>query len=465
MSDDLHFLGASELSSQIRSRTISCEEVVRAFLQRLDAVNTVVNAVVTVDGERALDQARSLDGDHVDHEDRRPLLGVPVTVKDLTPVAGTRTTMGSTRLANNVASSDGALVSGLRQAGAIIMGKTNTPEFGCKPRTDNRLFGATRNPHNTSLSSGGSSGGAAAAVAAGLGPVAEGSDLAGSIRQPAAWCGVVGYKPSQGRVPRVPNPTPWNSMAVNGSLARTVGDAAVMVEAMTRFEPKDPLSVVARPATARDCTALRIAWSPDLGGVATIDPRVVEGCRGAVGRLADAGLNIEEASPDIGAIREPFLALNALTRYAALGEKLSAWRDDLDPILVSRLDHVRGLSARDIATAEAARAAHHAALTRFFDMYDILLTPATALLPQPLGQEWPITVAGRTYRDQLDELLVSYAFNLSSLPAVSLPCTWTTDGLPIGLQVVAPWHEDACLLAFAARIEEILMLEVRRPCP
>src|ERR671917_184386 len=280
MTSELEWTSATDLAKLIRRGSLSPVELVDALLARIERVNPAVNAYCTVTADEARAAAKEAEAAARAGDDLGLLHGVPYSLKDLTPTRGIRTTMGSKIFEHNVPDEDGLLVQRMRAAGGILLGKTNTPEFGCKPLTDNRVFGATRNPWNLDRSPGGSSGGAAAAVAAGLGPLPQGSDLAASIRQPAAWCGVVGFKPSQGRVPRFPQATGWAGMSVNGPLTRTVRDAAMMFAALAGPDPRDPLAL---PDTGEDwCEIvqepelknLRVAWTPDLGGAAPIDPEI-----------------------------------------------------------------------------------------------------------------------------------------------------------------------------------------------
>jgi Asp-tRNA(Asn)/Glu-tRNA(Gln) amidotransferase A subunit family amidase len=397
------------------------------------------------------------------------LHGVPYSVKDLTPTRGIRTTMGSKIFEHHVPSEDAALVERMRAAGAILLGKTNTPEFGCKPFTDNRVFGATANPWAPARSAGGSSGGAAAAVAAGLGPLAEGSDLAGSIRHPAAWCGVVGLKPSSGRIARYPTPTGWNAMSVNGPITRTVADAALMFAALVGPDPRDPLALPetgedwARLTEGASLRGLAAAWTPDLGGAAPVEPAVAAIVEQAARAFAGLGCRLEAASPEIGEIQEPFRALNAALRQAAVGGHLGQWRAEMDPILVRRIEMGQRLTAADVGRAEVARTEYHHRLRRFFERHDLLLTPTTATAAQPLDALLPAAIAGRPIGDHLDTVVLTFAFNLSGYPAISVPAGFTADGLPVGLQIVGGWRQDALVLRAAACFETVRPWTAHRP--
>jgi len=469
MSAELCWTSARDLAGLIRRKAASPVEVVDAVLERIDRVNPAVNAYCTVTAEQAREAARAAEQAVARGANLGPLHGVPYSLKDLTPTRGIRTTMGSKIFEHQVPEEDALLVERLRAAGAILTGKTNTPEFGCKPFTDNRIFGATRNPWARDRSAGGSSGGAAAAVASGLGPLAEGSDLAGSIRQPAAWCGIVGFKPSQGRVARYPNAAGWNAMSMNGPITRTVADAALMFSVMTGPDPRDPLALPhtgedwARLADGAQVRGLRAAWTPDLGGAAAVDRGVAAVCEAAAKRFAELGARVEPASPEIGSITEPFLALNAAVRIATVGKYLDRWRDQMDPILVRRLDLGRSLTPADIGRAEVERTAYHQRLRRFFEGYDLLLLPTTAVAATPLDAPMPAEIAGRRIAQHIDMLLPTFAFNFSAYPAITVPCGFTDEGLPVGLQIVAGWQQDARVLTAAAAFEGAFPWADRRP--
>lgn len=468
--DNLCWMPATDLARRVRTKEISPVEIVDAILARIDRLNPQIAAYCTVVADQARAAAREAESAVVRGDTLGPLHGVPCSIKDLTPTRGIRTTMGSKIFEHNIPDEDAALVERLRAAGAILLGKTNTPEFGCKPFTDNRIFGVTRNPWALDRSPGGSSGGAAAAVAAGLGPLAEGSDLAGSIRHPAAWCGVVGFKPSQGRVARYPNTASWAAMSANGPITRTVADAALMFSVIAGPDPRDPLAI---PHTGEDWARLadnpnlrgaRVAWTPDLGGAAAIDPAIAAICEGAaVGTFQRLGCSVERASPEIGNIMDPFLALNAAVRVATVGKHLGKWRDEMDPVLVRRLELGHGLTPLQIGQAEVDRSAYHQRLRRFFEHYDLLVLPTTATAATPLSEVLPREIAGRPIREHLDMMIPTFAFNLSAHPAMTVPCGQTPDGLPVGLQIVGGWQQDAAVLRAAAAFETAAPWADRRP--
>jgi Asp-tRNA(Asn)/Glu-tRNA(Gln) amidotransferase A subunit family amidase len=466
---ELCYTPATQLAAAIRTKQVSPVEVVDAVLRRIERLNPRLNAYCTVTADLARTTARAAEAAVLRGEALGPLHGVPYSLKDLTPTKGIRTTFGSKIFEHHVPTEDAIVVERLRAAGGILLGKTNTPEFGCKGMTDNKIFGTTYNPWNLTRTPGGSSGGAGAAVAAGLGPLAEGSDLAGSIRMPASFCGVVGFKPSQGRIPRYPNGNAWNTMSFNGPLTRTVADAALMFQAMVGPDDRDPLSL---PATGEDFSAavqgegslkgLRVAWTPDLGMV-PVEPVVQESCAGAVRVFADLGCHIEENSPDCRGAHELFSVLNANLRTAAVGDYAETWAAQMDPLLVWRLEQGRTLSLRDVGKAEMARTAFYQRLRQFFATYDLLLLPTTVAPPYDAHGGYPTTVAGRPISTPYEILLLTYAFNVTGQPAISVPAGWTTEGLPIGLQIVGRRHADALVLRAAASFEAAAPWVQRRP--
>jgi Asp-tRNA(Asn)/Glu-tRNA(Gln) amidotransferase A subunit family amidase len=466
---ELCYLPATRLAAAMRTKELSPTEVVEAFLTRIERLNPTLHAYCTVTAEHARTAARQAEAAVMRGETLGALHGVPFSLKDLTVTKGIRTTFGSKIYEHHVPTEDAILVERLRAAGGILLGKTNTPEFGCKALTDNKIFGTTYNPWQLERTPGGSSGGAGAAVAAGLGPLAEGSDLAGSIRIPASFCGVVGLKPSQGRIPRYPSLNAWNTLSFNGPITRTVADAALMLQVMAGPDDRDPLSL---PNTGEDfCTAaqgnlslagLRVAWTPDLG-LAPVEPVVQEICAGATQVFADLGCQVEAGTPDFHGAHELFAVLNAHLRMAAVGDYAAEWAEQMDPLLVWRLEQARHFTLGDLGKAENARTALYQRVQRFFATYDLLLLPTTATLPFPAHGSYPATVAGRPITTPYDLLVLTFAFNLTGQPAISVPAGWTADGLPVGLQIVGRRHADALVLRAAAAFEAAAPWVHRRP--
>jgi amidase len=467
---ELCYTPATQLAAAIRTKQLSPVEVTDAVLERIERLNPTINAYCTLTAELARTAARAAEAAVMRGDTIGPLHGIPYSLKDLTVTKGIRTTFGSKIFEHYVPTEDAILVERLRTAGGILLGKTNTPEFGCKGFTDNKIFGTTYNPWNLERTPGGSSGGAGAAVAAGMGPLAEGSDLAGSIRMPASWCGVVGFKPSQGRIPRYPNGNAWNTMSFNGPLTRTVADAALMFQVMAGADDRDPLSL---PNTGEDfcaavqgdlrLTGLRVAWTPDLGGIVPVEPVVQEICAEASRVFVELGCHLEADSPDFSGAHELFAVLNANLRMAAVGDYAAEWADQMDPLLVWRLEQGKRFSLTDVGKAETARTALYQRVRKFFAAYDLLLLPTTVAPPYPAHGGYPTTVAGRSITTPYEILLLTYAFNLTGQPALSLPAGWTDDGLPIGLQIVGRRHADALVLRAGAAFEAAAPWADRRP--
>jgi aspartyl-tRNA(Asn)/glutamyl-tRNA(Gln) amidotransferase subunit A len=459
MGTDLCFTPAVELAALIRRRALSPVEVTRAVLERIERVDPGLNAYVLVHGERARAQARHAEDAVMAGEPLGPLHGVPVSIKDNMWTAGDRTTFGSRLFADFVPPEDAPAVARLRAAGAIFVGRTNLPEFAWRGSTDNPLFGPTRNPWDPTRTAGGSTGGGAAAVAAGLGPLALGSDGAGSIRIPASFCGLVGLKPTFGRVPMYPAVGGHELTAHVCPLARTVRDVALMMNVIARYDRRDPLALpddgvdyLAACETPLDGRRVRVAWSPDLG-FAPIESETRAICAAAVQAFGGAGVDVDEASPDLG---DPAFILRTLYGGAQAGAHAARPPEQkarMDPELIAYAEASSRLTVVDYLQAVAARQAMVDTLRRFFDRYDLLVTPTLCLPAFPLGLVGPRTVAGR----EVTHLgwTLCYPFNYSGQPAVSVPAGRTSTGLPVGLQIVGRRLEDPLVLRAAATLERV----------
>jgi len=470
-STDLCFTSALELAELIRRRVLSPVEITRAVLERIDRLNTRLGAYVMVHAERALGEARAAERAVMAGEPLGPLHGVPVSIKDNLWTAGERVTYGSRLLAEFVAQEDAPSVAGLRAAGAIFVGRTNLPEFAWRGSTDNRLFGESRNPWDLTRTPGGSTGGGAAAVASGLGPLALGSDGAGSIRIPASFCGLVGFKPTFGRVPMYPAAGANELVAHVCPLARTVRDVALMLNVIAGHDRRDAfalpddgvdyLAECNEPlGGTRGGTPVRIAWSTDLG-FAPVEPETREIVETAARAFSEIGLTVEEATPDLG---DPSVILKTLYGGAQAGAhaaRSAEQKAQMDPELVAYAEASASLTVVEYLRAVAARQAMVDALRRFFERYDLLLTPTLGLPAFPLGVVGPSEVAGR----KVTHLgwTLCYPFNYSGQPAVSIPAGWTARGLPVGLQIVGRRLEDALVLRAAAAFEALRPWAARRP--
>ena len=449
-------LSATELRRLLLSRDLSPVEVVESALARIDEVNGAVNAIVTLN-PRALDEARALE--LRGRADAGLLYGLPVGIKDVTPVKGLRTTYGSKLYSENVAKEDALVVQRLRKAGAVIIGKTNTPEFAAGGNTFNEVFGRTRNPWNLERSAGGSTGGGAAALATGMIALAEGTDLGGSLRIPASFCGVVGLRPSPGLVPTHPSDYVWDTLQVTGPMARTAEDVALMLQAICG---PSPLTPIAQPASARDFVAaveagprrgLRVAYCRDVAGIG-IDEEVERVCRNTVLDLKQSGVYVDEVQLDLSAARPAFLALRGLWFVTQMQTRL----DKLDQCGENVVNNVRAgleLTAKDLAAAERMRGEVWHRVRRLLERYDHLVTPCMAVPPFPIERNYPETIAGETMETYVDWIAPTFVLSLAGLPIASVPCGLDREGLPVGLQVVgAPQGEEA-VLALAARIQEL----------
>jgi len=453
---------ALTLARQIRTKQLSPVAVVDAVLRRIDALQPTVNAFITVTADEARDDARRAEAAVMAGARLGPLHGVPFSVKDLLFTTGVRTTMGSWIFAEQVPTEDAVPVHRLREAGAILIGKTTTPEFGHKPLTDSPLFGATRNPWDLSRTAGGSSGGAAAAVATGQGPLALGTDGGGSIRLPAACCGIVGLKPTLGRVPHVHQADLFASTSYIGPMARSVAEAAACFDVIAGFDPGDPYSRPEPRDDPRDVTVrgLRLGWLPRVGNQ-LVDADVLASCEAAVRHLEGQGAHVETVAEDLAPFERAFLIFLQAGLAARVGPHMPAFGDKVASSLRESIAQGAKWSAADWATALAQRTAVYRRVHALFRRFDFLLSPtlgrpALAVDHDPYE---PITIGGKpagTIRGAWYPYL--WPFNLSGHPAVSLPSGWSSDGLPIGLQIVGPWHADRRVLALAAHLER------ERPC-
>jgi amidase len=470
--DEIVFASARWLARRIRSRELSALEVVRAFIARIERTNPVVNAIVTFVPEQALAAARALDRRLARRKSAPPpgpLAGLPIAYKDLVPTRGIRTTFGSLVYRDHVPAEDALLVERLRNAGAITLGKTNTPEFGAGSQTFNRVFGVTRNPYDLTRTAGGSSGGAAAAVACGMLPFADGSDLAASLRNPANYCNVVGFRPTPGRVPSYPAANAWDTLAVLGPIARSVSDCAFLLAAMAGPDPRAPVSipepgrVFLRPL-ARDFRGVRVAWSPDLGGL-PMEARVRAALAPAPRVLEELGCLVEEACPDFSGATEAFETLRAVAfaqRYAPL---LAAHRAELKDTVIWNIEQGLALDGARLARAHALRTELFHRMRRFLEKYEFLACPVNPLPPFPAEQEYPVEIAGVAMGNYLDWMKSCYYVTITGHPAISVPAAFTSDTppLPVGLQIVGRYRDDFGVLQLAHAFERATRAARRRP--
>lgn len=455
---DLCAKSAVEVVGLLKRGEVSPSELVEASATRIGQVEPAVNAIVTP----CIDRARTAAG----RVDRNSLLGgLPIGVKDLTPVAGVRTTFGTPAFANFVPERTDPLIARLEDRGALVMGKTNTPEYGAGGNTFNTVFGMTRNPWNTARNAGGSSGGAAVSLATGEVWLSHGSDLAGSLRTPAAYCGVIGLRPSPGRAGGGPELLGFSTEGVQGPMARNIADCALFLDAMTGFDPIWPLSLEA-PATPfltevqQAETAPRIAFAPDLDGFAWVDPVILDVMAGAMARMEKAGSRVEETCPDLTGLAEVYETLRAMHWAALPGRAAPEVQAQYKPTLVQNIERGRALSAEKIYDAQRGRVRLYHALRGLFDRFDVLAFPVMGTLSGPVEQEFPPEINGVRITDYVDWLRFSYLSVVTGLPALSMPCGFTPDGMPVGLQLIGPPRGEASLLRAAAVIEGELGLRM-----
>lgn len=457
---DLCFTPALDLGRMIRTREVSPVEIATAVLERLERLNPTLHAFLTPTPDLALSAARAAEARVLRGALLGPLDGIPVSIKDLEPVAGVRCTYGSKWTEDNIATADGVASGRIRAAGGVILGKTNTPHFGYKDMCDNFVSEACKNPWHLERTSGASSGGAGSAVASGLGPVAHGSDGAGSVRIPAALCGIFGMKPSLGRVPYSPAADYWGGRSHIGPMTRTVRDAAMFLGIMAGPDERDPLSIDGPvpdflASVEGDLKGLRVVWSPDLG-YAPVDADVRRATEAAARRFADFGCTVEERNPvwdDPYEFHQVLYHVGIGTRITERAEEHPDW---IEPTMRVMLDDAKRYSAIQYQSAILARTRFYEQARAWFEDVDILLTPqmpvgAWSYVPGP--NEGPTTIGGQKPRSMYDRLHFTYPFNLTNQPAATVPCGFTDDGLPIGLQIVGKWHADATVLRAAACFE------------
>jgi amidase len=460
---------AIDLASLIRSREVSAREVVAAHIKRIEEVDPVVNAVVTRTFDQALAKAAAADDAPARGEQPGLLHGLPVAHKDLVETAGVRTTFGSPAFAEHVPDRDALIVSRMSAAGAISLGKTNTPEFGAGSHTVNPLFGATRNPYDPSRSAGGSSGGAAAALAARMLALADGSDLGGSLRNPASFCNVVGLRPSPGRVPSWPVTDVADWLGVEGPMGRTVADVALLLAAISGPDPRVPLALDAPPPAlsepaeimgmlTRDMRGVRVAWSEDLG--LPVDPAVRAVLSPAREVLTDLGCEVIDATPDLAGADEGFRTWRAQRYATAFGPLLAKHPDQVGPNVAWNVRRGLELTAADLSRATELLAALAERVSEFFETVDVLACPVSQVAPFDISLDWVHEIDGVQLHSYLDWMRSAYLISATGLPAISVPAGFTTagdsggsPGLPVGLQLVGRRRGDWPLLAVAHAFE------------
>jgi amidase len=467
MAEELVFLTARELARGIRERAFTAVEVMRAHLDQIDRINPLVNAIITLLPEQALDGARAADAALAAGQPVGPLHGLPVAHKDTTLTRGIRTTFGSPIYRDFVPEENSLIVDRLQRAGAIPIGKTNVPEFGTGSQTFNTVFGATLNPYDLSKTPGGSSGGAAVALATGMHPIADGGDLGGSLRNPGGYCNVVGFRPSPGRVPKISAVDAWFDMSVDGPLARTVGDVALMMSVIAGPDLRSPISLDT-PGTEfdrpleRDFRGVRVAWSRNLGGL-PVDPRTTAVLESQRLVFADLGIDLVDDEPDLSDADEIFEVFRAWNYESAYGELLDTRRNNLKDTVIWNIEQGRALRGPDLGRVARLRSNLFRRVDRFFRDFEFLLAPVSQLPPFPAITPYPTEVAGVPMSSYLEWMRSCSRITVTAHPAISVPAGFTSEGLPVGLQIVGLARDDWGVLQLANAFEAATSHWRRRP--
>jgi amidase len=449
---------ARDQAAAVRTREISARELLDLHLARIAERNPQLNAIVSLDEERARDGAAAADEALASGADVGPLHGLPFAFKDTHAVAGWRTTYGSPLFADHVPEADELLVERVRRAGVVVVGKTNVPEFAAGSHTFNTVFGTTLNPVDPTRSAGGSSGGAACALASGMVPLADGSDMGGSLRNPASFCGVVGLRPSLGRVPEWPLYNQWETTSVGGPMARNVGDLALLLSVLAGPDPRAPQALgdpgaAFAPPIFGTLAGLRVALSTDLGGAFEVDHDVAAVVESSASVFTTVGASVASAHPDLAEADDTFRTLRAWHLHAKLGRMLAEHPDSFKQSLADNIRLGETLTGADVARAYARRTALSERMREFFTSYDVLVLPVSQVPPFPADQEFPTAINGRPMETYLDWMRAAYLITVTGCPAISVPAGRTTEGLPVGIQLVAPHGADRRLLEIAAAFE------------
>ncbi|MGI8627173.1 MAG: amidase [Geodermatophilaceae bacterium] len=468
MSEKVVFRTARDLATAIRTRELSAREVMQAHLDQIEVFNPAVNAIVSLDGDAAMAAADRADRRQAEGAPLGRLHGLPMAHKDTHLTGGVRTTFGSPVHADFVPDNDELIIERLHAAGVLTIGKTNVPEFAAGSHTFNPVFGTTGNAYDPTRSAGGSSGGAAVALACGFQPLADGSDMGGSLRNPAAWNNVVGLRPSPGRVPSYPTAVGWATMGVQGPMARTVADAAFMLSVIAGPDPRSPIALPTPGSTfdsdlGRDLNGLRLAWSPDLGGEFAVEPEILDVLTAAIAVFEEADAIIDPATPDMAGAEEVFRTLRAWQFELTHANLMRLHGDQVKASLADNIAQGQALSGADVGRAEVLHTALFHRFREFFQTYDALLLPVTQVSPFPVGQEYPTQIAGVEQADYLDWMRSAYLITATGSPALSVPAGFTADGLPVGLQIVGPHRADLLVLQLGHAFEQATGHGLRRP--
>jgi amidase len=461
----------------IGQKKLAPSELMESCIARIEAVDHAVNAMVARDFDRARATAKAADAAVARGEELRPLHGLPIGIKDLQETEGLRTTFGSPIFRDHVPMADERIVAAVRSAGAIVLGKTNTPEFGAGANTRNAVYGATGNPFDPTLSAAGSSGGSAVALATGMVPICSGSDTGGSLRNPAAFSGIVGFRPTPGLVANERRGLGWNNLSVAGPMARTVPDLCLLLSTMVSDDPRDPLATTVHGRTVRrpedfavpariDLSRIRVAITPDFGFAPT-ERHIAEVFAEKIGLFRHVFAHAEETTPDCTGADEAFEVLRAIGYLASHAEKVRTRPQDVGPNVRANVEEGQRYSAADVARAQTLQTTLYRQWQNFFRDKDVILTPSITISPRSWRELYPTEIDGKPTRTYFHWLALAYAVTLPGHPAVSLPVGLDRHGMPFGLQIVGPRGGDAFVLSVAAELEAMLAADTRtaRPVP
>jgi amidase len=464
---DICFMTAIEMAAQIRRKKLSARETLDAHLKQIERVNATVNAIVTLVAEQASENARKADEAQARGAALGPLHGLPVAHKDLVETAGIRTTFGSPIFKDNVPTEDAILVERIRTAGAITIGKTNTPEFGAGSQTFNPVFGATKNPYDLTKTCGGSSGGAAVSLACGMVPIADGSDSGGSLRNPAAFCSVVGFRTAPGRVAQTSKGNAWSTLSVSGPMARTVQDVALLLSVMAGPDPRCAISIT-EPGSRfaekldRSFKGVRVAWFKNLGGV-IFDPRVLDAVNAQRKTFESLGCIVEQAEPDLTGADEAFSTLRAWGYVSGYAELARTHRHQIKDTILWEIDRGLKLTSEDLARAETLHTQVWNRVRVFQEKYDYFILPTTQVPPFDINQPYVTEIAGVKMNTYIDWMKSCYFISIIECPSISVPCGYTPEGLPVGLQIVGRHRDEFSVLQLAHAFEQATWSARRRP--
>ncbi|MBU3594546.1 amidase [Polynucleobacter sp. 71A-WALBACH] len=464
---EIFFQSATSLAQAIKTKKLSVLEVMDAHIDRIDKYNHAINAIVTMDLEAARQSAKDADVTLASGAPVGPLFGLPVVHKDNVSTKGMRTTYGSLAFQNNIPTQDSLIVTRQRDAGAITLGKTNMPEFGAGSHTFNEIFCSTKNPYRFEVSAGGSSGGAAAALAAGFVPLADGSDMGGSLRNPASFCNVVGLRPSLGRVPVVPSSFSFGTLGVAGPMARTVDDVALYLSVISGPDSRDPFSVASDSQVEPllnniETKGIKLAFSADIGGL-PFESQVSKVIQGSLPIFESLGCYVEEAEPEFTDADFAFEVLRGVAFATSFGPLRAGKGDLLKNTVVWNIDVGLNLRGEEIARAERIRSAMFLKMELFLKKYDFLICPTTQVLPFDIHMEYPMEIDGTAMSTYIEWMRSVCRITITGHPAISIPCGFSDDGLPVGIQIVGPYRQERKLLEFAKQFEAANPVGLIRP--